>query len=116
VKLGAAAGALMGGGVAVISKAKAQGTFGLVAAGGALGLIAADRMIAPAIDAGPLRGVLRSSSLPDADAHDGRLQLMLPSTATAFVLWNRQKRTIGAAGATRSGGALTNFPAVRFTF
>lgn len=60
--LGAVAGMLMGGGVGVISKASVQPTLGLIAAGGALGLFAADRMIAPARDAGPARGVLRSSA------------------------------------------------------
>lgn len=115
VKLGAAAGALMGGGVAFISKAEAQGTLGLLATGGALGLIAADRMIAPARDAGPLRGVLRTSSLAGPSRSEDRVHLMLPSAATAFVLWKSDRRK-GPATDTRLRGPLVDMPAVRFVF
>lgn len=116
VRLGAIAGALMGGGVAVISKAEAQGTFGMLSAGGALGLLAADRMIAPARDAGAMRGVLRTSSVNGSENEDKRLQLMLPSAATAFMMWNQRRNTPHAASDVRSTGPITNFPAVRFAF
>jgi len=115
VKLGAAAGALMGGGVAAISQTKSQGTLGLVAAGAALGLIAADRMIAPARDAGPMRGVLRSSSLGRRSG-DERVQLMLPAAATALVLWNRGKDRPAGLDVQRARGPLVNMPTVRVLF
>ena len=116
VKLGAAAGALMGGGVAAITKAHSQGTVGLIAGGAAVGLIAADRMIAQTLDAGPMRGVLRSSSLARPGDTSERLQLMLPSAATALVLWNQGKHAPSAVGAPQLRGPITNFPAVRFVF
>lgn len=62
--LGTIAGGLMGGGVAAIAKSKSQVSIGLVAAGGLLGLIAADNTIAPAPDAGPIRPSLKTSLLP----------------------------------------------------
>lgn len=61
-QLGGFAGALMGAGVGAIADANGQVTIGLASAGGLLGLLAADGIIAPARDAGPLRGVMRSSS------------------------------------------------------
>ena len=113
VKLGAAAGALMGGGVAAISKTQSQGTLGLVATGAALGLIAADRMIAPSRDAGPMRGVLRGSSLGSGSRQE-RVQLMLPSAVTSLVLWTRRAGVVG--GDMRMRGRIVNMPAVRVVF
>ncbi len=61
-QLGALAGALMGGGVAAISESGRRASFALVTTGGALGLVAADRLLEPAPDAGPLRGLMPSES------------------------------------------------------
>ena len=72
-QLGAVAGGLMGLGVAAMTEANRQPTFGLVAAGGALGLIAADRILEPAADAGPLRGIMQSASR----RMDGRVHVAL---------------------------------------
>ncbi|WP_310571082.1 hypothetical protein [Gemmatimonas sp.] len=73
VQLGALAGALMGGGIAAITKTESQGTLAFASAGGILGLLAADGIIKPARDAGPLRGIMQSS----ARALDGRVFLSL---------------------------------------
>lgn len=73
VQLGAIAGALMGGGIAVIAKTETQGTLALASVGGLLGLLAADGIIQPARDAGPLRGIMQSSSR----ALDGRVFVSL---------------------------------------
>lgn len=112
-KLGAGAGALMGAGIAIASKSRLQAGLGLTAAGGTLGLIAADRMINPSRDAGAQRGVMRTGALPPE--LDERVQLSLPPAATALVLWNgrRGQETKRAA---RPGGAIQNFPALRVTF
>ena len=61
-QLGALAGALIGGGVAAIAETEAQGALALGGIGGILGLLAADGIIKPARDAGPLRGIMQSSS------------------------------------------------------
>lgn len=61
-QLGALAGALIGGGVAVVAETNSQAGLALASAGGVLGLIAADRIIKPARDAGPLRGIMQSSA------------------------------------------------------
>ena len=73
VQLGAVAGALMGGGIAVIAKAETRGTLALASIGGLLGRLAADGIIQPARDAGPLRGIMQSSSR----ALDGRVFVSL---------------------------------------
>lgn len=62
-RLGALAGALMGGGVAAVAEADGRVAFGLASVGGVLGLIAADNIIAPEADAGPLRGILRTGTV-----------------------------------------------------
>lgn len=72
-QLGALAGALMGGGLAAITESGRQGTFALGAIGGTLGIIAADGIIKPAGDAGPLRGIMQTS----ARAMDGRVFVSL---------------------------------------
>ncbi len=73
VQLGALAGALMGGGVAAMAAAEAQGALAFASAGGVLGLLAADAIVKPARDAGPLRGIMQSSSR----ALDGRVFVSL---------------------------------------
>lgn len=115
-KLGAGAGALMGTGIAIASKSQLQGGLALAATGGALGLIAADRMINPALDAGPLRGVLRTGALGLSRDNDSRVQLSLPTAATALVLWNGQRHQRDRTDASKRRGAITNFPALRVTF
>lgn len=116
-RLGALAGALMGGGVAVISNGESQATLGLIAGGAALGLVAADRMIAPARDAGPMRGVLRTSQVKDASSLQNRVQFSWPTVATAFVLWNGRRQATRSYDATaRVNGPLLNLPAGRFVF
>jgi hypothetical protein len=72
-QLGALAGALMGGGVAALAEFESQGALALAGLGGTLGLLAADNIIRPAKDAGPLRGVMQSS----ARAIDGRVLVSL---------------------------------------
>ncbi|MBC8089096.1 MAG: hypothetical protein H7Z40_17675 [Phycisphaerae bacterium] len=115
-KLGAGAGALMGTGIAIASKSRLQGGLALAATGGTLGLIAADRMINPARDAGPLRGVLRTGALGLSPGNDSRVQLSLPTAATALVLWNGQRHQDNRVTATKRGGAIANFPTLRVTF
>lgn len=61
-RLGAVAGALMGAGVAAMADADGRVAVGLASGGGLLGLLAADNIIAPARDAGPLRGVMKSAT------------------------------------------------------
>lgn len=73
VQLGALAGALMGGGIAAIAETESQGALALASAGGLLGLLAADGIIKPVRDAGPLRGIMQSS----ARAMDGRVFVSL---------------------------------------
>ena len=73
VQLGALAGALMGGGIATMTEANSQGALAMASAGGILGLLAADGIIKPARDAGPLRGIMQSS----ARAMDGRVFVSL---------------------------------------
>ncbi|MBY0492448.1 MAG: hypothetical protein K2R93_21615 [Gemmatimonadaceae bacterium] len=62
LQLGALAGALMGGGVAALAEAEGQGAALMGGLGGALGLLAADNIIKPVKDAGPLRGIMQSAS------------------------------------------------------
>lgn len=73
IQLGALAGALMGGGIAAMAETEAQGTLALGSAGGILGLLAANAIIKPARDAGPLRGIMQSS----ARTLDGRVFVSL---------------------------------------
>lgn len=56
-RLGAVAGALMGAGVAAMAEGEGRAAIGLASAGGLLGLLAADNLIASPRDAGPLRGI-----------------------------------------------------------
>jgi hypothetical protein len=61
-QLGGIAGALMGAGLAAMADFEERGVAALAASGGVLGLLAADQIIGPAPDAGPLRGVMPRSS------------------------------------------------------
>ena len=58
VQLGALAGALIGGGVAAGAEADGQVALAMATIGGALGLLATDRIARPSPDAGPLRGIM----------------------------------------------------------
>ncbi len=73
IQLGTLAGALIGGGIAAMVETEAQGALALGSAGGVLGMIAADNILKPARDAGPLRGIMQSSSR----ALDGRVFVSL---------------------------------------
>lgn len=66
-RIGAFAGALMGAGVAALAETEAPGALALASAGGLLGMLTADQMIAPPKDAGPLRGVMPTSSRASAE-------------------------------------------------
>jgi hypothetical protein len=93
-QLGAAAGGLMGGGVALMSKAERQPAVALIAAGGAIGLVLADRLIAPARDAGAKRGVFRSSDAGGGRADTPRWSLSLvPAAATLGMAAMRDRGT-----------------------
>jgi hypothetical protein len=83
VQLGALAGALMGGGVAAIAETNEQGALALVTVGGTLGLIAADRILAPVRDAGPLRGIMESS----ARALDDRVRVSIGPVTSVHISW-----------------------------
>lgn len=63
-RVGAVAGALMGAGFAAMAGGDGRLAVGLASTGGVLGLLAADHLIAPPKDAGPLRGMVQSSSHP----------------------------------------------------
>lgn len=79
-QLGAVAGALMGGGVAIMVDGNRHLSTGLVTGGAALGLVAADRLLSPSPDAGPMRGIMQSSSLGE------RVQLSLTPLVTALAM------------------------------
>jgi len=66
-RLGAVAGALMGAGVAAMAEGEGRAAFGLASVGGLVGLLAADNIIAPARDAGPLRGTMQTSARRSED-------------------------------------------------
>lgn len=83
VQLGTLAGALMGGGVAAIAETNEQGALALVTVGGTLGLIAADRILAPVRDAGPLRGIMESS----ARAFDDRVRVSIGPVTSVHISW-----------------------------
>lgn len=85
-QLGAFAGGLMGGGVAVMAEGGQRMSFVLVATGGAFGMAAAERILKPAPDAGPLRGVI-PHSVRDAAS---RVEVNMVSLATALVLGHQQ--------------------------
>ena len=96
-QLGTAAGALMGGGVAVMVEADSPVSLGLAAIGGLLGLAATDRLLSPARDAGPMRGIMRSGSPPgspsgsqsasrSSSSDDQRVTVSLTPLATGFAM------------------------------
>jgi hypothetical protein len=83
VQLGALAGALMGGGVAALTEANQRGALSLVAAGGTLGLLAADHILAPVRDAGPMRGIMESA----ARTLDDRVRVSIGPVTSVHIAW-----------------------------
>ncbi|MBL0170384.1 MAG: hypothetical protein IPP90_06550 [Gemmatimonadaceae bacterium] len=119
-QLGAVAGMLMGGGVAIMADVNRQPGVALVAAGGALGLVAADRILAPSPDAGPKRGVLpseSSSGLYGGSSASSRVSLSIIPAATSIALGMSGTRT---ARPTRQSlmarPTITNVPVMRIAF
>jgi len=112
VQLGAIAGALMGGGVAVIAKAEGQVTAGLVAVGGFAGLALADAFVRPARDAGPKRGVLTTSGR--SDAHASRLTLSVVPAATTLLLHTHRRDNVQVPLFERP--TIRNVPVIRVAF
>jgi hypothetical protein len=111
-QLGAAAGALMGGGVAVMAETPRQGTTALIATGGALGLIAADRILEPGPDGGPLRGVLTTSLL----SNSSRVQISLAPLATALAVRSTQSGRTPARFLSGDAPIVTSYPVVRIAW
>ncbi|MCC6245886.1 MAG: hypothetical protein IT353_23845 [Gemmatimonadaceae bacterium] len=110
VQLGAIAGALMGGGVALTTEANSRGATAMVAAGGVAGLLLADRLIRPAPDAGPKRGILQSSSV----GNSARVSVAVMPALTTYALQRRTSRTQPTNP--RAQSARNNVPVVRITF
>ena len=114
-QLGAVAGMLMGGGIALIASTDRQPSMGLVAAGGALGLVLADRLLGPAADAGPRRGVLPSGSA-NASFASSRVSLSIVPAATQLALQLRQSRTARETAKIARVGTAANVPVLRIAF
>ncbi len=112
VQLGAIAGALMGGGFAVMADAEEQAAAGLVAVGGFAGLALADAFVRPARDAGPKRGVLRTGSGSETKA--SRLSLSVVPGATTLLL-HAQRRGDARVPITERP-TIRNVPMVRIAF
>lgn len=137
-QLGAWAGALMGRGVAAITESGRRGAFALVTAGGTLGLLAADRLLEPAPDAGPLRGLTPSESssaahtLPTSSRYSprfsssrdarliDRVNVSLAPLATAWAMQHvapaQPPRGDNAARFSPLQPMVTNLPVVRFAW
>ena len=73
----------MGGGIAAMADSDTQGALAFMSAGGILGLLAADNIVEPARDAGPLRGIMQSS----ARALDGRVFVLLGPVTSVRVMF-----------------------------
>lgn len=114
VQLGAVAGMLMGGGLVLMMDAEKQAGVALVAAGGFAGLATADYFVKPAKDAGPRRGVLRSSDASSRD-RDGlsRVSLSIVPAATQLLLHSRERTARVPITATSS---VRNVPVLRVSF
>jgi hypothetical protein len=114
-QLGAIAGALMGGGVAAMTESEARVALGLVTVGGTLGLVAADKILEPGPDGGPLRGVLTTGMLGGANS---RVSVSLAPLATALALNARAPRNQSARARLALGDApvITSYPLVRIAW
>ncbi len=115
-QLGAVAGMLMGGGIALIAESDRQPSVALVAAGGALGLVLADRLLGPAPDAGPKRGVLPSGAASGPNG-SSRLSLSIVPAATTIALRMRGSRISHDARVPGTKPAsITSVPVLRIAF
>ena len=115
-QLGAVAGMLMGGGIALMVESGFRPAIALVATGGALGLALADGLIAPAPDAGPRRGVLPSGGASGSYA-SSRVSLSIVPAATTIALGMRGARTGRVATLPiTERPTITNVPVMRITF
>jgi hypothetical protein len=115
-QLGAVAGMLMGGGVALIAETERQPAVAMVAAGGALGLVLADRLMRPAPDAGPKRGVLPSGNASGLNT-SSRLSLSVVPAATTIALgWQGAHSTRTARRSPFGPPAITRVPVMRIAF
>ncbi len=93
-QLGAVAGMLMGGGVALVAEAGTRLSIGLITVGGVTGLSLADRLLAPGPDAGPTRGVLPGrGAASDAGSGPGGVRTsrvtvaLVPAVTTLALQW-----------------------------
>lgn len=112
IQLGSYAGMLMGGGVALMLESEGPVAAGAVALGGVLGLALTDRLVKPAPDAGPKRGVLPSN--PGGDSFASRLSLSLVPAATSVAM---RLASPGSARVSPSGRvAIRNVQIGRYSF
>jgi hypothetical protein len=117
VQLGAIAGMLMGGGVALATESEAQATIGLVAAGGIAGLALGDVLVRPARDAGPRRGVLPNGDASARSSGSSRVSLSIAPAVAAAALALREPPRVGSArGARLARPAITRVPVMRVSF
>ena len=115
--VGTVAGGLVGGGIAVIADANSQVALALVAAGGVGGLALADRMIGPAPDAGPKRGVLRTGSSSFGSRSSSRVSLSIVPAATTIALGMHSAQGTRPVRVPASGRvSVTNVPVMRIAF
>jgi hypothetical protein len=105
----------MGGGVAAVTESNARAAFGLITVGGTLGLIAADRILEPGPDGGPLRGVLTTGMLGGANS---RVSVSLAPLATALAFNAHAPRNGNARARLALGDApvITSYPIVRIAW
>lgn len=114
VQLGAVAGMLMGGGVALVAEANPQASVGLVAAGGIAGLALADALVRPAPDAGPRGGVLPGGEASLRTSGASRLSLSIAPAAASVAMAMRAGRGGRTPAFTRP--AITRVPVMRVAF
>ncbi len=112
IQLGAIAGVLIGGGVAVIADADGQVLTSMLALGGIGGLALADAVVGSAQDAGPKRGVLTTGSR-DAGAAS-RLSLSIVPAASALLIHTQRVRTSRVSVTERP--TIRNLPVMRIAF
>lgn len=86
IQLGTLAGALIGGGAAAATDANSQIAALMITSAGALGLLAADRIVAAPRDAGPLRGL----TSPGGGQSESRVQFSPAALAMAVAFTPRQ--------------------------
>jgi len=114
VQLGAIAGMLMGGGVALAAETEAQATVGFVTAGGIAGMALADVLVRPARDAGPRRGVSPSGNASSRSAESSRVSLSIAPAVASLALGMRTSASARVPMFTRP--AITRVPVMRVAF